>query len=297
MKSILVAAAGVVFAVSSASAETKSWAVMKTNVPTNSEVLVGADLKAMRSAASFAKVIENFPEVGPALSIVKSTCSIDAATSVSDVTVSIKTKGPDEIIVAVGLDGVDEAKLVACATKLAQLSSAKSKVTSKASGKVTEYTIDDGTTKKTMYAAWPKKDVVVFSADPEDKAKLDPYFNGKAVQGDMATFFNKLSTGSAVAWVSAVIGEDHIKGAYGTATFAKGTFTGAMRVVADSAKDAGDQSKEATKALAEAIKQAPADVAKVLKSVKVGVSGSEITIDGTLADADAAAFLPALFKM
>lgn len=296
MNRILLSSMMVVSLAPSAYAETKSWAALKSNVPTNSEILIGADFKALRGAGSFAKAIDGIPELGPALGMIKTTCGLDPAAVISDLTVSIKTKGPDEIIVAVGLDGIDEAKLVDCATKLVKSGKPKAKLATK-SGKLHEYTISSGTDTKTIYAAWPSKDVVVFSAKPEDKAVLDAYFNGKPVQGDMATYFGKLPAANTVGWIAAAVNDDHVKGVYGSATFAKGTFTGNMHVVAESAKDAAKLAKEATDGIKKALTRAPAEMAKVLNSIKVGVAGDHVTIDGTLADADLPALLPALSKM
>ena len=297
MNRILLSSVAVVLGVSSASADTKSWAALKTNVPTNSETLVGFDIKALRAVPSLAKVLDGIPEVGPALGIIKSACGIDATAVVSDVTLSVKTKGPDEIIIAVGLDGVDEAKLVDCAGKIAKMQSAKAKVTAK-SRKISEYTIDDGKDKHTVYATWPTKDVVVFTAKPDTKASLDAYTGGKAAQGDMATVLGKVST-TGIAWVAATIGEDHIKGAYGSATLAKGTITGTMRMMTDSAKDAANLAKEGTTGVSElmADKKTPAEIVTVLKAIKIAVSGSDVTVDGSIADASLAAVLPAIMKM
>lgn len=296
MNRILLSLTTVALAASSAYGEPKSWTALKSNVPTNSEILLSADFKALRAAGSFAKVIDGLPEVGPALGMIKTTCGLDPAAVISDIAVSIKSKGPDEIIVAVGLDGVDEAKLVDCATKLVKSSKPKAKVATK-SGKLHEYTISDGTESKTIYAVWPAKDVVVFSAKAEDKATLDAYFNGKPVQGDMATYFGKLSTANTVGWVAAVVNEDHVKGAYGSAAFAKGMFTGTMHVVADSAKDATKLAKEGTDGIKKALTRAPANIAKVLNGIKIGAAGDHVTVDGTLADADLPALVPAFLKM
>jgi hypothetical protein len=295
MNRILVSSVIVALAGSMASAETKSWAALKSHVPANSEILISVDLKAMHAASTFGKTLESLPEAGPALVVIKQACGLDPTAVLSDVSASIKTKGDDEIIVALGLDGVDEAKLVACANKLAQLKSKQGKLTTK-SGKVTEYTFDDGTSKEMIYAVWPAKDVVVFAAKASDKSGLDPYLNGKAVQGDMATYFNKLSLASTVGWVSAVIGEDHVKGAYGSATYAKGTFTGNLHVVADSAKDATDLAKEANQAIKEELPKMPVDLARVLKAIKVGTAGDNITVDASVAEADLPAAVLAFLK-
>jgi hypothetical protein len=293
MKPSLVVAA-LALAASPAVADTKSWAVLQSHVPANAEILVGVDLKPLRASASFAKAVENIPDIGMALGLVKQTCAIDVVTAISDVSVALKIKGPDEVVFAVGLDGVDEAKVIDCATKLLKTMNPKAKVTAK-SGKVTEYVVDDGEAKKTTYAIWAAKDVVVFAQDPEDKSKLDGFVNGKAAQGDLSGYLGKAST-TAVAWIAATIGEEHMKGAYGTLTLAKGTFTASGHVVTDSRLDALKLSKEGAAELKLLQSRAGTEMQKVLSAIKLATAAADVTIDGVLADADLLAALPALLK-
>lgn len=298
----LVVVASAMTASSVASAELKSWTALKANVPTNTEVLVGFDVKAVRGASSYAKGFElamkSSSDVAVAVGVIKSTCSIDVQNVVSDFAVAIKTKGPDEFTIAIGLDGIDEAKALDCANKIAKLGSAKAKITSSKSGKVTDYAVDEGNGGKQhhIYAVWAAKDVVVFSTDAEDKAKLDPYLNGKAPQGDLATYLGKASQ-SGVGWLAASVGEDHVKGVYGQGTYAKSTFNGDIHVIAESAADATKMAKEANADLDKAKSKAPADLKKILSSVKVVANGSEVTLTGTVAEADIPNAVMALLKM
>jgi hypothetical protein len=277
----------VVALTATASADTKSWTALQAHVPAGAWVVGGLDVKSLRAVASFGKAIESVPDIGPVLGSIQKSCGFDAVKSISDVSVALSSSGGGTVVVA--LDGVDEAKLVACATKLL---APKAKLTAK-TGKVSEYAIDDGKTKKTIYAVWPAKDVVVFSAQPEDRAKLDAFVDGKAAQGDLATFVGKANT-TAVAWFAATVGKYNLKGGVGTVTVAKDVYTGAIRVVASSPDDAEGIAQEASSQFRKP--GWPPAVDKILPSIHIGHSGAEITIEGSVNGADLPGLVAAGFK-
>jgi len=168
-------------------------------------------------------------------------------------------------------------------------------VTSSKDGKATKYVLDDGKEKHELYAVWPAKDVVVIALDPTNKAALDNYFNGKAPAGDLASYIGKAKTSGTVLWVAAAVNEDHLKGMVGQVTLAKGTFTGSGRMTADSSAEATKAVKQATDGISGAVgmlkDKAPA-LAKAIGGIKVAASGNDVTLDGSVAEAD----VPSLFK-
>ena len=203
-------------------------------------------------------------------------------------------------MVAVGLDGLDEAKAYDCMTKVAKHIDPKVKL-SKQSGKVSEYVADAGGTKDSLFAAWPAKDVVVIGTKPEKRDQLDAYLAGKAASGDLASWIGKTSPTSPLAWGAGKLKADpDTKGAYATVSLANGTVTVAIRVVASDATAAGKVAKEAQRDLADAVHEfgtkAPT-AAKAASAIKAAAIGSELAIEGSVKDADIAPIVDEIAKM
>ncbi|MCX5746685.1 MAG: hypothetical protein NT062_29770 [Proteobacteria bacterium] len=283
---------------STAAADTRSWTVLKSKLPAGTIAAISIDVAAIKKGTkSFSAVVQEFvdkeKDAKMALTMVKTTCGLDPFDAISDVSIALDAHGDG--VVAVGLAGVDEAKLVACAGKMIASMDAKAKLTVKA-GKVSEYVIAGQTS---MYASWAAKDVVVFSTNPEKRDLIDAAMKGTAATGDLASYLGKAGT-AGVFMIAGLINDDGIKGGFGSITLDKGTFKGAGKLVAESAAVASKMLKEGQGELAQAVgkaeKKAPV-AAKFLKAIKLSGAGTEINVDGSLNEADLKGLLTALDKV
>jgi hypothetical protein len=222
-----------------ASAENKSWTALKNKLPAEVIGVVSVDIKAIRGAASYKDILNgvlgtrDFRELKQGLEIIKAVCSVDAIGSISDFSLAI-TPNERDMVAAVGLDGIDEEKIVDCVGKIASQDTPGAKVSSRPSGVGKAYTLSAGKMSETLHAAWPSKDVFIISGRPDKATSLDGYAAGKAAAGDLATFVGKASAGTSIAWIAGVDskGKDGLKGGYGTLTLAKGSVTASGRLVA-----------------------------------------------------------------
>ena len=280
-----------------ASAETKSYAAIKTKLPGPTAVVVGIDIKAARAAAAFPKLLEaaiaESSDVKQALELVKSICNIDPIASLSDATIVADLD--DKIVVVLGLDGIDEAKISGCVNKIIQKSDPKGKLTAKP-GKVTEYSMTGE--KQKLYAAWLAKDVVAFSSNAERREVLDAVIAGKPATGDLAAMVARTNV-NAFAFAAAALNKEGVKGLLGSLQLAKGQLALAAKVVAVDAKTGGTLLADGKKELAELIKRTDnkSPMVKVLKAIKVGGNGAELSIDLALPEADLPALIPAFGKL
>jgi hypothetical protein len=292
------AIAVLLLAVGPVEAKTKSWAVLEGSVPADATVVGSFDVKAASAAKSFPKLVEALTadgDVKQVVSVIKQNCSIDLVASISDVSFAVADKAQG--VVAIGLDGIDQKKVEDCLDKITKALAPKAKLSTKP-GKITEYVIDDGGDKESLFLAWPQKDVVVVGTKPDKRKFLDAWASGKAPSGDVAAWIGKAST-AQLAWVAGKIKDPDVKGGWATATLAKGSLTLAAKVVTTDAQVAQKGLAEAKKTLAKLTsdKGVPADVLAVLKSVKLGVVGVEIAAEAAVQEADLPTLIPAFEKL
>lgn len=281
---------------SAASAETKSWGALKTHFNASSAIALSVDVAAIKKGTkSLTSIVQQFldeeKDVATGLALLKATCSIDPLDVVTDVSVALDKDANG--LIAVGLSGIDEAKLLACANKMVAMQDPKAKITSKP-GKLSEYSVMG----ETLYAMWPSKDVVVFSTKPEKKDLYEA--PGSAPSGDLATYLGKTNQ-TGVFFIAANINDKDVKAGYGAIALGKGTFAGTGKLIAPDAKMGAKMLKEAQTELARGIEKANkkslSNAAKFLKGIKLAGAGAEISIDGSVSDADVVGLLPALDKV
>jgi hypothetical protein len=283
-----------------AAADTKSWAALKNHVPDKTEILLGVDAKGLDPATPgrmLAVLAAGSPELGRMVDVIKQSCAIDAGRAVSDVAVAIATKGPDKITIAIGLDGLDEVKLIDCAQKVVKAKAPKASITAKP-GKLSEYTVGESPRDQTtFYVEWPAKDVLVITNHPDQKDSYAAFDTGKAPQGELASFVAKAQPGG-VAWVAASVNDDHLVGAYGSAKGGRGRVTGTLHLVADTDAEATKQTNKANKELGEVLqdKKTPTAIVNLLKSIKLTAKGRDVVLDGNVSEADLTS-IPMLLMM
>jgi len=287
----------------SAAAESRSWKAVKGSVNGSATIVVGANLEPIRQTATYATALTMFldehEDAKQAFDMIKSTCQIDVPTAVADVTAVMKAD--EKPLVVLGLNGLDEAKVVACLEKIVhQMSGGKTTVTftAKKAGKITEYSVA-GETKK-LYVAWLAADVLAFTDDVNDKAKLAAMLKGKAPKGALGAMLGKLSTAAPV-WFAATMKEKEagigtVTGVYGTAEISGGVISATGHAVMAKPAEATAALNAGTAALAEAKTKAgkiPA-AAKLIESIKLVAAGKEVTATGSIADKDILGMIPEL---
>jgi hypothetical protein len=285
------------FVVGSAAADTKSWTALKGKVPATTAILVGADVNALRATPSFGKVVDwikaQDKDTSAMLDLVKSTCGMDLPAMFSDVTLAL-TKEEKGVIV-IGFNGMDQTKLLDCANKVLAKVDPKMKLTGKASGKLTEYTMTGENDK--LWGAWVSGDVLAVSTEKDGHAMLDAMLAGQAASGDLGGYLSKANT-AAAGWAAFYVNDDGFKGGYGTLTLGP-TLKVALRLAGMTAKDGEKGRKEVGQGVKKGIERSAKqpELKKVFQSVKVGGKGEEVTVDASVPEASLPSLLPAFDKV
>ncbi|HEU0033495.1 MAG TPA: hypothetical protein VFQ53_22845 [Kofleriaceae bacterium] len=296
---VVVCLVAVALSSATASAEPRSWTAVKAKLPAGSMAVFGVDVAAIRKLPSFPKffdsllaVDKDFPQL---VGAVKSTCGIDPVAAIADVTIVLDPK--EKVLAAIAFDGLTEAKLLACANKLLVQTDPKRQITKQTAGNVTEYGMPNEPDK--VYATWLASDIVVVGAKPGDRTQLDGMLAGKPATGELATQLGKVDV-NALAWTAFAPDKDLIKSGYGAISFAKTKATLAVRMTAVTPKDGAAMVKDGRHDIVEATKRANQQklpqLAKILKLVKIGGKGADVTVDATIAESDLPLLLPALDK-
>jgi|GEM_PF-2593885 len=302
----LVTVALSLFAARPAAAQSKSWTAVKGSVTPQAAFILGANLDPIRKTSTYATVLKLFldgePDAKQAFDLIKSACAIDVPSAISDVTAIMKAD--EKPLVVLGLNGLDEAKVVGCLEKaVKQMSNgaAAIKVTAKKKGKITEYSVP-GETKK-IYLAWLAPDVFAFTDDVNDRAKLAKMLTGKAPKGDLGKWVGKLST-SAPIWfaIAKKTNEPNlgtILGGYGQVDITGPTVSAAGHVVMSKPAEATAAAAEGIQGLADAKGEAAkAPVAKkMMDTISIVPNGNLIDITASVADKDIISLIPELDKL
>jgi hypothetical protein len=283
----------------SAGAETKSWAAVKGKLPATASVVVGIDVKAVRGLSAFPSLLSSLfsesKDLKETVELVKATCGLDLPSVISDVTVVVNEQEKGAIVI--GLDGVDQAKLVGCADKVIQKSDPKLKLSTKP-GKVTEYSLSGQSDK--LFAAWLANDVVAISTDARSRDLLDAVLAGKPASGDLAGYLKGANT-AALVWGAFSLNKEGFKGGSGAITNAKGTLAISAKLTATAPDVAKKMVAEAKQELARKTKsaeQSAPKVAKVLKAVTiVERGGADFAVDAAVPVAELPQLLPAFDKV
>lgn len=239
--------AALLFFSARADAAPRSLAAATARLPETVDALGTTHLKAVRATKLFGKLfpalLEEADELAEGLEKVKKACQIDPVGSIEDATFA-GTTGRDGAVF-LSITGVDEAKAVACAAKVAKAemgADAKTeKVTWKADG--TLYRLFSDKSKEEVFFAWLPGDVVVIADDPDDKAQLEKMVSGKGniKKSKVASRLGKLDPNAAVSavWAKAETFEGKtIKGGDITVKVAGGMVTADATAEMESGKDA-----------------------------------------------------------
>jgi hypothetical protein len=281
-----------------ASADSKSWSVIKAKVGGSPQLIVSLDFEAMRKAGTFAGVLEALtadPQPTAVLAMVKASCQFDPTAVVSDLTFAF---GKDDFVLALGFTGVDQTKVVDCATKV--VASQKAKLTVGSVGKVTTYAVDG---KEIVAGSWVAKDTFVLSSQvmggrPDDShAAMEAFLAGKPVTGEIASYLAKADLTKPV-WFAAAAPNKDVVGAYGAVSFTSTGVAGTAKIVTKSKDVAAKIVGDAKDKISRRVKSAkdPA-VAKVLNAVKVGATTADVDVSFTVTDKETKAVFNAFDVM
>jgi hypothetical protein len=290
-----------------AQADTKSWAAVKGKLPAGTNIVVSIDVTQIAKTSAYSQVVQAFldeeRDAKAGFEAFKASCGVDITTVVTDVTVAaINDDKDDRALIAIGLNGVDQAKATACMQGLADMDSKGAKLTVKTKGKVTEYGVE-GQSKK-FYLAWIAKDVIAFTTDPETKGKLEKMLKGKAAKGALKGYLGKTTATSAVffgvAKQDVIPDVGKMKGGWGTVDLAGGNISVKATLAVDSATAATKLAEMATAQIrqmaGEVQKQMP-DFAKAINATTAAASGSEVTVSGSITEKLLVSIIPNLDKI
>lgn len=308
LKAALVTVALSLLVARPAAAQSKSWAAVKGSVTPQAAFVFGINADPIRKTQTWSTVLKMFldgeEDAKQAFDMIKSNCQIDVPSVVSDVTAIMKAD--EKPLVVLGLSGgLDEAKVVACLEKignsLAGNTGAPLKLTAKKKGKITEYSVP-GEAKK-IYVAWLAADVLAFTDDPNDKAKLTKMLTGKAAKGDLGKWLPKVSTAAPIWFAVAKKSRETagtILGGYGQVDIVGADVKASGHMVWAKPAEAAAAAAEAQQGLTEAKAQMGTKMPiakKVLDTVVIAVNGNVIDLSGSVADKDIVTLIPDLDKL
>lgn len=288
-----------------ATADTRSWAAVKKVLGKGDTAVVSIDLAKLRTTTSFQTGLKMFlddePDAKEVFDTIKADCGFDLTTALSDLTVVMQ--GDEHPLIAFGLAGVDEAKVMSCigsvAGKMANTPGVTLTGTKK--GKVTEYSVKGESDK--LYAAWLAKDVMAFTENAKDRKDLEKRVAGKGAKGDLAKFLRRTSTAAAF-WVAVAqrTSEDGrtVLGGYAQLDLAGGMINGTGAVVMAKPADAIAMVSEGKAAIDNAKQEIAGkspELGRVLATVRIMAKGAEVVISAAVADKDVGTIVPQLDKL
>src|SRR5690242_12749412 len=109
-----------------AHADTKSWAAVKSKLPAGTVGVVSVDVSQIAKTSAYStgvqSVLDQVSEAKEGFNLLKTGCGVDISSVVTDFTVVIAdVKQDDGVLVLIGVNGVDKAKLTSCMTALATM--------------------------------------------------------------------------------------------------------------------------------------------------------------------------------
>ncbi len=279
-----------------------AWAAAKTRLPAAPMLIGSANIQTLKGSSVFAtfysKALAESPEVSRWMSGAKTHCGIDLVDAVRGVAFAADDRGSGVFFFSTS--GLTPEALGDCVKKVATAQNPKAMFADTKPDTTGTIDLYDGTAH--VYLAALPNGVFALASNPGDKALLQKWMGGKGVPvtseaGKALAAIDTNASVWAVVNKSAPIPPIGAAGspgvmnlAYGTATVAAGRIAGAATVVTSSAKAA---TKVATTANAELTKVQQGKVSPVistvLKGLKVGATGSNVTVNISTSEKDAIA--------
>jgi len=294
--SMVLGALAMMAAASTAQADTRAWTEAKNVLPSGLQVVVGVNVANVRTSqifqALYPMLLSQAGQGKEGLDLIKKDCGIDVLNTIDSLVVGMDAN--QKGLIVLGLKGVDQAGVQSCLTKVAADKEPGKKITAnQLPGNVTEFSATGENDK--LYVQWLAKDVLAMATEPTDQAFLKKMTAG-GIKSDTVGKAAGSVNGDAGLW--AVVNKSDtipdlnakMSMAYGSANFSGGNIDFNAHVVLDSAANATKAAADATTKLDDQKKQAP-QAAALLKSVKIGSSGSELVVTGSIVEKDVMALL------
>jgi hypothetical protein len=277
-----------------AHAESRAWTAAAKLLPPDMEVVMGANVAAIRSSALFQQLYPTMlsklgTDASAHLDAFKNTCGLDPLQKLDSVVMAVDASQQGFAVVA--LKAASQKDLEACFQKA-----------TKADGKTLTITTESGVTKyatdkDTFYLRWLGKDTFAMSTTPDNKDSLTKMTAGgdKAMKGVVG----KMKTNAAIWFVtnqSQDLSQFNAKmtRAYGSADFKAGNVSVDAHLVLDQSAD--QIAAQANQQLA-AIKQTgsvPATFKTVLNALTIKSAGQELVMTAAMPEKDLADLVSAL---
>jgi hypothetical protein len=269
-----------------------AWAVAKNNLPADAMVVAGFDLTAIKKLAIFPKAL-GMIHADEGLQMIKAGCGLDPIDSILGGVVVVmpptpppppggpavdqRTKGAVFLSTKIDLD-----KAVSCLNKMAQQDKKTVTATKPDANGIVELTASGEN--QHVYLAF-RKNVMVITFDPTDKAMLVGFLSGKGTQ---LAWLSKVNT-SATVWgglnkTEQVDAGMTMKALYGAVDVKGGMLNVDAHVLLGSTKEATDAVAKYNAALKNG--ENKPEVAALFKGFKVSTSGAEVTATGSFAEKD-----------
>ncbi len=273
----------------------RAWTAAKSVIPSNVELVAGANLANLRSSQLFPKV---WPALLSKLGVsqakldgIKSTCGIDLVGVTESVAIAMQTSDKGTIIVA--LKGSTRRDLEACGVKLAVAD--HKTFASTAVGALSKYS---GLGDQDIYVRWLSADTFAMATQPDDKdqslAATKGGFADKTLKAPLAS----INTGAGLWGVAkrttdVPLGSLNPKLAllFGTFNVTKGNDDCEVHGVFDDAQAATDLATQANQNLAEQQKNAMGSMVSILKSIAIKSTGTQVVVTGSPSESDLAPML------
>ncbi len=284
-----------------------AWAAAKTRLPPAPVVVASANIQLLKGSAIFAtmysKALSESPETARWMSGAKTQCGIDLVDAVRGVTLALDDKGTGVFFFSTS--GLTADALGECVKKVAKAQNPKAMFADTkpdAAGLIDLY---DGTAH--VYVSVLPNNVFAIATNAGDKSILQKWIGGKGVPStsEAGKALASLDT-KAPIWavvnksapfppIGAAGSPGVMNLAYGTATIAAGRIAGTGTIVTSSPKAAA---KVATTVNSELVKAQQGRIAPpmaaVLKGLKVGSAGSNVTVNVSASENDAISLMYAL---
>lgn len=303
MKHAVAVALAVVAQLGTASAESRSWSVARSMLPSDVEAVAGVNLAGIQDTAIYQQLMPGFlalmPEVRDALDQARTTCGVDVARAIRDV--SVAATADDRGIVVLALDGVGPDEFHACAQKLADRRKPGATVTRTVSRGITAYGNAGDT--GVLYAAWLARDVVALATDPADRGMLQQMIGGGGAAGDLAAAARAVDTGAEL-WLAIAdrrqVGEGKVRGhmrmAYAGMSFTRGSITIDGSMVMASREEARALAAELNQQVKATLAELPPEMARIARNTRFSARGDATRVLITMTEHDLMSLIGAIMR-
>lgn len=290
--SYVAASAVLAWSTFAAAAPPRSRAAADRLLSSDAEIVATVNTKTLRTTDLFKKFVPELlkkeRQVDTALTKIKAQCSINPIESIDDITVGVDPQEKGVVFVAVS--GVDEKKFVDCVKKLGKSEGGKT-ITATKRDLVTELKSDGEA--EALYFAWLPENVLVLASDPLKRDLLEKKIGGKGAFAGTALGkrFQAVAEDAAIglAWTKQIKqqGLSVREGSLMLGYKAK-AISAAVSVLLPSADEATQAAALVSMlpGMMGAVKDAPPELGKLVKSVAAKANGSELTVSASAPEGD-----------